>query len=57
MWDTDPEPLPDWIKHAYETLAAHLTRRREGISREQAYELLLSEDDFEDEPADAKYAV
>lgn len=57
MGDTDPEPLPDWIEDAYGILAAHLTKRRKGISREQACELLLAEDDLEDEPADAKYAI
>lgn len=58
MWNTDPRPLPDWIKHAYEVLATHIGRCREGgITRERAYELLLADAEFEDEPADATYAV
>lgn len=57
MWDPKPGSLPDWIEYAYEVLAAHIDESNEGISRERAHELLLADDDFEDEPADAEYAV
>lgn len=57
MRDTDPQGLPDTIEHAYEVLVADIERRREGIDREHAYEILQDDEGFEDRRADAKYAV
>ena len=57
MWNNEPRPVPDWIQDGYEVLATHINRYQEGITRERAHEILLDDDDFEDEPADAKYAV
>ncbi|MFC7157226.1 hypothetical protein ACFQPA_17465 [Halomarina halobia] len=57
MWNPDPKSLPDWIEHAYELLAARIDGRRGGFPRERAYELLLADEGFVDEPADVRYAV
>lgn len=57
MWNTERRSLPAWIQDGYEILEPHIDGRQEGITRDRAYEILLADDDFEDEPADAKYAV
>lgn len=57
MWNNEPRPVPDWIQDGYKVLATHIDRHQEAITRERAYEILLADGDFEDEPADAKYAV
>lgn len=57
MWNPDSGSLPSWIEDAYTVLESHFDDPREEITRERAHELLLDEDDFEDEPADAEYAV
>lgn len=57
MWDPDPRSPPDWIRHAYEVLAFHIEQRRGGVTRQRGRELLLEDDEFEADSADAKYAL
>lgn len=57
MWNTDPRPPPDWIRDAYEVLSFHIERRRDSVTRQRGYELLLEDDAFGDDIADARYAV
>lgn len=57
MWESEPRPLPDWIRRGYDVLAARVERQREDLSRDDAYELLLEHEDVASDPADAKYVV
>lgn len=53
---TDPEPLPDWIKHAYDVLTAHI-KRRGALDREAAHHVLVTANGFAHDSGDAKFAV
>ena len=57
MWNSDGASLPKWIQDAYDDLAAHFEDPSAEIPREQAREVLVTESDAIDEPADAKYAL
>jgi len=57
MWSNEPRPLPDWIQEAYEILVSRPDVCHDGISHEGAQELLLANETFPDEPADAEYAI
>lgn len=57
MWNKEPHSLPSWVEDGYEILVAHIDDPHQDVSRERAHELLLANPDFEDEPADAEYAV
>ena len=57
MWTSEQASLPAWIQDAYDDLAPHFEDSSEGIPREQARELLVTESDAVDKPADADYAL
>jgi hypothetical protein len=57
MWKNQPRSLPDWIENGYKILVSQTTNQQEGITNEQAQELLLVQQSFPDEPADAQYAI
>jgi len=57
MWQNDRRPLPEWIEDGYQILLGHIDDPREGINREQAYDVLIHAETFPDEPADAEYAI
>jgi hypothetical protein len=57
MWTSDQASLPGWIEDAYDDLAPHFEDPSEELPREQARELLVTESDAVDKPADADYAL
>lgn len=57
MMSNEPRTLPEWIKEAYEILAPGIQETPDGVSRERAEKILLDDDEFPDEPADATHAL
>jgi hypothetical protein len=57
MWSNEPRSLPDWIEDAYQILVSEMPDQQTDLSHDQAQNLLLSDDTFPDEPADAEYAI
>ncbi|SDG42056.1 hypothetical protein SAMN05216218_1376 [Halorientalis regularis] len=57
MWNSDQASLPAWIQDAYDDLAPHFEDPSDELSQERARELLVTESDAIDEPADADYAL
>lgn len=57
MRRNEQRTLPDWIENAYEILVSQTTERHGEFVHDQAQELLLTHDEFSDEPTDAEYAI
>ncbi len=57
MRRNEPRSLPGCVEDAYDILASQTTDRQAEFSHERAQELLLANEAFPDEPADAKYAI
>ncbi|MDS0280379.1 hypothetical protein NDI85_21570 [Halomicroarcula sp. S1AR25-4] len=57
MWSNEPRSLPDWIEDAYQTLVSGTPDQQTDLSHDQARDLLLADEDFPNEPADAEYAI
>lgn len=57
MRNTESRSLPSWITGAYEELMDEIEDPQGGFQRDRARDLLLSHEDFEDEQADAEYAL
>jgi len=57
MWSNEPRSLPDWIEDAYQILVSEMPDQQTDLSHDQAQNLLLGDDTFPDEPADAEYAI
>lgn len=57
MWSNEPRSLPDWIEDAYQILVSGTPDQQTELSHDQAQDLLLTHEDFPDEPADTEYAI
>ncbi|QIO25584.1 hypothetical protein [Haloarcula sp. JP-L23] len=57
MWSNEPRSLPDWIEDTYQTLVSGASDQQTALSYDQAQDLLLADEEFPDEPADAEYAI
>lgn len=57
MKDTGQPPLPDWIQSAYQTLERAYASGSDELSKTEAHEFLLAEDEHIEEQADAVHAV
>jgi len=57
MKHIDKPSLPKWIREAYETLETEYTAGINELSRTDAEEMLLAEDENIEEEADAVYAI
>lgn len=57
MWPNESRSLPDWIEDAYQIIVSEASGQQTGLSKTQAQELLLAQEDFPNEPADAEYAI
>ena len=57
MWSNEPRSLPDWIEDAYQILVSETPDQQTNLSDDQVQNLLLGDEDFPDEPADAEYAI
>lgn len=51
------QPLPDWIKAAYETLVPVFETSEAGLTRGEAQAQLLNSADGPDDPTDCDYAL
>ncbi len=57
MRHIDEPSLPKWIREAYETLESQYMSENSDLSRTDAEEMLLDEDENIEEEADAVYAI
>ena len=57
MWSNEPRSLPDWIEDVYQILVSETPDQQTEFSHNQVQNLLLADEDFSDEPADAEYAI
>jgi len=57
MWSNEPRSLPDWIEDVYQILVSETPDQQTEFSHNQVQNLLLADEDFPDEPADAEYAI